>query len=409
MPKDSKHLFRNCEELILKRLGFKTADFYWKPGQYRWNQLIYANLYHIDKHNWIFSAWEGVSMEVRKVFLTGGTGFIGRPLVEALLRRGWKVTALVRNPEGRPAQALQHMGAQLVKGDITDRGSVLEGMQGAEIVVHNAGVFELGVTGDEAKRMYRVNVNGTENVFEAAMELGVKRTVYVSSVTAFGDTGQELRDETYVRRTKCVTPYEQSKTDAHAVALNFINRGLPLVIVCPGNVIGANDHSPWGYFARLYVNGILPPMCWGRHNVFSHSHVDDLAEGIALAAEAGRPGETYHLSGGTITMQEVMSVWDSTPGGFRFRLWAPTGLAKALFWPLEPLQRWIGLPAFISREAVASTAINYDYSSEKAIRELGWSPRSARQTWLETMEAECKLKAQRNCSGFVARLRPLED
>jgi len=108
-------------------------------------------------------------------------------------------------------------------------------------------------------------------------------------------------------------------------------------------------------------------------------------------------------------MQEVMSVWESTPGRFRFRLWAPTSLAKALFWPLEPLQRWIGLPAFISRESVASTGISYHYSSEKAKRELGWSPRSARQAWLETLEAERKLKARRNGGGLVSRLRLLDD
>jgi nucleoside-diphosphate-sugar epimerase len=348
-------------------------------------------------------------MASKKVFLTGGTGFIGQPLAGALLRRGWEVTALVRNLEGRPAQALVRMGARLVKGDITDRGSVLAGMQGADIVVHNAGVFELGVTGNEARRMYAANVDGTENVLGAAMESGVLHTVYVSSVVAFGDTGKEMRDETFQRQAPYITPYEQSKADAHAIALKYQQAGLPLVIVCPGNVIGANDHSGWGYFARLYVNGILPPMCWGQHNVFSHSHVDDLAEGIALAAETGRPSETYLLSGDLITMQEVMMAWDSTPGGLRFRLWVPTVLVKILFWPLEPLQRWIGLPAFMSRDAASSSGINYNYSSEKAKRELGWAPRPARQTWLETMEAEHKLKAQRNGARLVARLRPLDD
>jgi nucleoside-diphosphate-sugar epimerase len=246
-------------------------------------------------------------------------------------------------------------------------------------------------------------------VLGAAQELGVPHTLYVSSILAFGDTGKELANETYVRQAACVSAYEQSKTDSHAVALNYQRGGLPLVIVCPGNVIGPNDHAAWGYFARMYVNGIKPPMGWARHNIYVHSHVDDQGEGIALAAEKGRPGETYILGGDPISMEEAMNLWLSTPGGIRFLFWLPTGLVKVLFWTLEPFQRWTGLPAFISRETAISAGINYNFSSEKAKRELGWSPRSARQTWLETMEGERQLKARRNGGGLLARLRPLDD
>jgi nucleoside-diphosphate-sugar epimerase len=342
-------------------------------------------------------------------FLTGGTGFIGQPLTLALLRRGWQVTALVRRPESPQAQALKRMGARLVKGDVADRAAVLAGMQGVEIVVHNAGVYELGVTPAEIRRMRSANVDGTGIVLGAALELSVPHTVYVSSVLAFGDTGKELREESFQRQAPCATAYEQSKTDAHAVAVEYQRRGLPLAIVCPGNVIGPNDHAAWGYFARLYINGVMPPMSWARRNTYVHSHVDDLAEGIALAAEKGRPGETYLLGGDRISMEEALSIWNTVPGGIRSRFWVPTRLAKTLFWSLEPLQRMIGLPAFMSRETAVSAGLNYNFSSEKAKRELGWAPRPARQTWLDTLEAERRLKARRNGAGLVARLRPLDD
>ncbi len=198
-------------------------------------------------------------------------------------------------------------------------------------------------------------------------------------------------------------------TFACTLAAEYQRRGLPLVIVCPGNVIGPNDHSAWGYFARLYVNGIMPPMGWARRNTYVHSHGDDLAEGIALAAEKGKPGETYLLGGDRITMEQALSLWDTTPGGLRFRFWAPTPLARAMFWTLELLQRLIGLPAFISRETAVSAGLNYNFSSEKAHRELGWSPRPARQVWPEIMRAERQLRAQRNGGGLVARLKPLDD
>jgi dihydroflavonol-4-reductase len=345
----------------------------------------------------------------KKVFLTGGTGFIGQPLTQALLRRGWQVTALVRKPESPQAQALLRMGARLVKGDVADREAVLRGMEGAEIVVHNAGVYELGTTQEQVRKMRRSNVDGTEIVLGAALELGIPHTVYVSSILAFGETGKELRDETFQRQAPCATAYEQSKTDAHAVALEYQGGGLPLVIACPGNVIGPNDHAAWGYFARMYVNGIMPPMGWARHNTYVHSHVDDQAEGIALAAEKGRPGEIYLLGGDRITMEEAMSLWFATPGGMRSWLWAPTAVARVMFWTLEPLQRLIGLPAFMSRETAVAAGLNYNYSSEKAKRELGWAPRPARQVWPEIMKVERRLKEQRMGEGLIARLHPRDD
>ncbi len=193
-----------------------------------------------------------------RVFLTGGTGFIGRPLAKSLLSRGWGVTALVRHADSPPAKSLARWGAQLVAGDVTDRGSMRTAMSGTDIVVHNAGHYEFGVDRAGRERMHAVNVHGTENLFFVAHELGIPRTVYVSTVLAFGESGSEMRDETFTRKATCRTAYEQSKTDAHGVASRYLQQGLPVVIVCPNGVIGANDHSAWGYFLRLYVSRLMP-------------------------------------------------------------------------------------------------------------------------------------------------------
>jgi dihydroflavonol-4-reductase len=342
-----------------------------------------------------------------RVFLTGGTGFIGQPLTRRLVARGWDVIALVRRPDSAEARALRNMGAHCVTGDITDRESMRAGMTGADLVVHNAGWYELGLNGDAKKRIQTINVGGTENVLGLAHELGIPRTVYVSSILAFGDSGRQRRDETFQRQAPCVTAYEQSKTDAHAVALQNQARGLPLIIACPGNVIGPNDHAAWGYFARLYVNGLMPPMGWAKDRIYVHATDEDTAEGIALAAEKGRIGETYLVCGETTTMQEVIDLWGSTPGHFRVRLWLPNKLAEIMFAPLEPLQRLLGLTAFISRETVRSSALNYHFSNEKAKRELGWNPEPVRELWLETMQRERELKAMRRQRDLTSRLRPL--
>jgi dihydroflavonol-4-reductase len=343
-----------------------------------------------------------------EVFLTGGTGFIGQSLTKMLLARGWSVTALVRKPDTQRAQALRKMGARLATGDVTVRESMRASMSGAEIVLHNAGHYEYGMGSAGNLCMHNVNVAGTENVLRLAHELGVTRTVYVSSLQAFGETGPQPRDETYTRQFPCRTSYEQSKTDAHEIARQYQQRGLPLIIVCPHQVIGANDHSAIGYFQRLYVNRLMPPMGWAPTCIFCCVELNDLAEGIALAAEKGKIGETYFLSGDPQTYREVIRCWSKKPGAFIPRLWLPAWLAAAFFAPLEPLQRRLGLPAFLSRETVRATSMNWNYSSAKAQQELGWTHCSAETMWFAALDGEIQLLAKRRARNLVQRLKPLE-
>jgi len=293
-----------------------------------------------------------------KVFLTGGTGFIGQPLTKSLLGQGWTVTALVRKIDSPQAQALRQMGAQLATGDVTERESMRVPMGGAEIVVHNAGHYEVGMDRAGQQRMQRVNVEGTENVLGLAYELGIPRTVYVSTVQAFGDSGHRLCDETYIRQFPCRTTYERTKTDAHTIASQYLQQGLPLIIVCPNGVVGANHHSFIGYFLRLYVNHVMPPMRWSRNKENSLVDLNDLVEGITLAAEKGRIGETYFLCGEPKSMHEHLEYWTKKPGGFTWGVWLPNWLAAAINALMEPLERKLGLPAFLSREAVLTSSTN---------------------------------------------------
>ncbi len=342
------------------------------------------------------------------VFLTGGTGFIGQPLTKALLRRGWNVTALVRKPNSPQAQTLANMGAQLSTGDITNRESMKSAMSGMDIVVHCAGQFEFGMNKAGKQHIRAVNVKGTENVLGLAFEFNIPRTIYISTVTAFGETGPKQRDETFVRQVPCCTSYEQSKTEAHSIACQYQQKGMPLIIVCPHQVIGANDHSPFGYFLRLYVNRIMPPIAWSPNSIFCAVALNDMAEGIALATEKGRIGETYFLCGDPLTFREIFDCWNKKPGAFTPRLWLPVRLAAVLFAPLEPLQRLLGLPAFMSRETVRAGATIWNFSGEKAKRELGWTHCSAEDVWFTAIDEETKLLSKRKSQNLVQRLKPLD-
>jgi dihydroflavonol-4-reductase len=324
-----------------------------------------------------------------KVFLTGGTGFIGTQLTKALVRRGWQVAVLSRSGASPIPEAVG------VKGDVVDRESMRAAMAGADLVFHNAGWYEIGLPASARSKMQRINVQGTENVLSLAVELKIPRIVYTSTTNAIGDTGGETADESFARRAKPITTYESTKTEAHAVARRYQAQGAPLIVVCPAQVIGPGDHSSFGNFARLYVRGLLPPVVWAPEGTFTFVHVDDVAEGMALAAEKGRPGETYFLGAGALTVRELMPVWKQAVGGIPPFIFLPRPVAVMQGMLVEPVLRRLGLPAFISREVVEGSFACYRYSSAKAERELGWKARGAAQAWVDTLRAE-KEKVKRN-------------
>jgi len=344
-----------------------------------------------------------------KVFLTGATGFIGQALVRALRRRSWDVQALVRDVNGAPARWLTEKGVQLVPGDVTQREGLRQAVAGSDVVLHNAGVYEFGSDAALRARMEAVNVQGTTNVLGAALEAGVPRTVYVSTVWALGPSGllpapTEVKDETQRHSGVYLTPYERTKAEAHQVALALRGRGLPLVIGMPNAVSGANDHSVFGYLLRLYLLHAMPPLAWSPDAVFSFVEVESLAEGLCLAAERAPIGADYVFSGEPTSLRGLFDLWSRYPGGMKHLLWLPHWLARLLMLPLEPLQRALGLPAFLSREAVQASKGHLNYTAEKARRELGWSHPGPAAMWERIVRQERDLVGRRR--GFLARLKP---
>jgi dihydroflavonol-4-reductase len=318
------------------------------------------------------------------------------------------VTALVRNPNSAQSQALSKMGAHLATGDITDRESMRAAMKDADMVIHSAGHYEYGMNKAGREIMHAVNITGTDNVLGLAHELKIPRTLYISTVQAFGESGTQPRDESFARQTPCRTEYERSKTEAHEIAMQYQKKGLPLIIICPNGVIGVNDYSAWGYFMRMYINRVMPPTAWSPKTTHALVHMDDITQGIMLAAEKGRIGETYILSGEAKSFREHMKIWDQRPGALKPMIWLPAQIAALMFSTLEPFQRMMGLPAFISRETVIGGATNWYYTSEKAKRELGWGHRSAESMWLAAIDGEIKLLSKRKKQKLLQRLKPLD-
>ena len=324
-----------------------------------------------------------------RVFVTGGTGFIGGHVVRLLRERDDDVVAWVRDP-GR-AQDLVALGAELREGDLSDRAALAAGMRGCDAVIHGAAVYEVGIPKSARPAMYEANVAGTENVLGAAADAGVGRVVYVSTVAAFGNTRGKVVDETYDHPGRDFTSYyEETKYQAHQVAKQRIADGLPCVIVQPGGVYGPNDHSALGKQILDFVSGRMPLVPFpdvGMNMV----HVEDVARGILLALDRGRVGESYVLGDQITTMRGLMETTAKVAGRRPPRGALPTPLLKAIA-PLGPVVgKLMGQPPNMRELISSADGVTFWAKQDKAVAELGFAPRGLERGLRETLTAEGKL------------------
>ncbi len=318
-----------------------------------------------------------------RYFVTGATGFIGGHLVAKLIARGDQLTCLVRNPD--KAANLARQGVTLVKGDVSDRAVMREAMRGVDGVFHIAALYKLGPEFKE--QMAAVNVAGTRNVLEAAVEAGVPKIVYTSTVGVFGNTHGKIVDESYrVEKQSLSSEYERTKWAAHyEVAVPLQQKGAPIVIVQPGGVTGPGDTSPLNLLYEFYLHRM--PIMVGPHAGVTVAHVDDIVAGHLGAMEKGRHGESYILVGPGLTYKQMMEMWQSICGVPAPKLWLPGWTAALSSRLVSGLEKVVKLKTVISSE-VLTTQANYTFyaTADKARRELGWQPRPLEQTFKEVLD-----------------------
>ena len=327
-----------------------------------------------------------------KVFVTGGTGFIGGHVVRKLRARGDDVVALVRDPA--KAEDLAATGATLVKGDLSNQEALREAMRGCDAVIHGAAVYEVGIPKSEHAAMYEANVVGTENVLRATRAENIPKVVYVSTVAAFGNTRGKVVDESYKHPHDGYTSYyEETKVQAHDIARRMIDEeGLPLIIIQPGGVYGPDDHSALGSQIEQFVAGKMPAMAFPDLG-FNLVHVEDVADGILLGLDKGEKGEQYVLGGQISTMRELIETLGRVTDRNPPRLTMPTGLLKVMT-PLGPVIGKVMNQGPNLRELISSAdGVTFWAKHDKAIAELGYSPRGLEQGLRDTLEAEGKLPA----------------
>ncbi len=326
-----------------------------------------------------------------KVFVTGGTGFIGGEVVRQLRERGDEVVCLVRNPE--KGQKVAELGCEIAGGDLSDERAIRAGMEGCDAVIHAAAVYEVGIPASQRPAMKEANVGGTERVLGSALSLKIPKVVYVSTVGAFGNTGGKVVDESYEHPGQEFTScYEQTKWEAHQVAKRLIGEGLPCVIVQPGGVYGPGDTSSIAVMLNEFLKGRMVAIPFPDLGICL-SHVEDIAAGILLGLDKGRPGEAYVISGPVTTVREAIGVVADLSGRKAPKRALPTGLLKALT-PVGPLVgKMMGQPPNLRELISSADGVTFWASYDKAKSELGYEPRGLEDGLRATLEAEGRIPA----------------
>jgi nucleoside-diphosphate-sugar epimerase len=309
-----------------------------------------------------------------RVFLTGGTGFM---------------RALVRNPE--KGKVLADLGCELIQGELSDETAIRAGLEGSDAAIHGAAIYKVGIPAKEHEEMYEANVGGTERVLRAALEAKTPKVVYVSTVAAFGNTHGEVVDETYRHPGQEFTSYyEQTKYEAHQIAKRMIEQGLPCVIVQPGGVYGPDDHSSMGQQINQFVAGKMPMIAFPDLGL-NMVHVEDVADGILLALDKGEIGESYILGGEITTMRGVIDAAGRVVDRKPPKRAMPTPMLKAMT-PIGGLVgKAMGQPPNLRELISSADGVTFWAKHDKAIAELGYSPRGLEQGLRETLAAEGKL------------------
>ena len=318
-----------------------------------------------------------------KVFVTGGSGFVGRNLVAMLVARGDTVVALARSPQA--AATVRALGAEVAGGDLDDGPTMRAGMAGAAVVIHCAAKVE--DWGDPAE-FHRINVAGTQRVMDAARAAGVPRVVHVSTEAVLVD-GTPIRnvDETRPRALNPAGLYPTSKGQAEAVALAANGQGLEVVVVRPRFIWGKGDTA---ILPKLLEVMRKKQFAWfsGGHYLTSTCHVRNVCEGALLAAERGRPGEIYFLTDGEpVEFRGFIAAMAATQGVDAGSREIPRGVVYALAAVGEFLWTWLPLKGrpLVTRSAILLTGDEVTVNDAKARRELGYRGLVTREAGLAEM------------------------
>ena len=316
-----------------------------------------------------------------KTLVTGATGLVGYNVARALRRRGAQVRCLARTPD--KARGVLPGDVEIARGDLLDGDSLLAAVRGCAAVYHAAGLPEQWLA--DRTIYQRVNVEGTRRMVEAALEVGVERFVYTSTVDVFaGQTGKDF-DESIIDPEPKGTAYERSKQQGDALVAEAIGRGLPAVFVHPAAVYGPGPATSRGlnpFFADLR-DGKIPLLLPGGLAVV---YGPDVGEGHVLAGEKSEIGGRYILSDAYLTLEQMARAVAGAVGLEKIPPVLPLWVGKLVSAAGEAVSRLTRKPPLIPRGQLHLLQWGAFPVAKKAKNELGWQMTPYREGVPKTME-----------------------
>ncbi|HYC54385.1 MAG TPA: NAD-dependent epimerase/dehydratase family protein [Candidatus Binatia bacterium] len=315
------------------------------------------------------------------VLLTGATGLLGNAIARALVAQGRTVRALVRSPER--ARKVVPAACELIEGDVTDIASVRRAAAGCRVFYHAAGLPEQWLA--DAGTFDRVNVGGTVNCVAAALETGVERFVYTSTIDVFvfGGPGVPF-DESAIDPNPKATAYERSKQAADRVVTEALANGLPAVFLHPSGIYGPGPETSPGTNQLLadLVKGKVPMLLPGGMPVV---YSDDAASGHILAERHAAVGARYILSESYRSLFQIAEDVRAATGTSKVPPVMPMMVASAVAVIGELVSAVARKPPLLPRGQLHFLQYEAHPIGARAERELGWTPRHFERGLLDTL------------------------
>ena len=316
------------------------------------------------------------------ILVTGATGFLGRNLCEYLIGQGYKLRALVRPTSD--TSFLEAMNVELTTGDLHDPDSVRVAMRGCDYVMHTAAYFRLW---GPPEPFVKTNVEGTRHILDAALSEGVKKFVHISTIIVVGPQ----KPNVVITEEAGCNPYPsdnyaKTKCQGEHLALSYVEKGLPVVVLRLGALYGPHGHYAFNrLFFEEFLNNWRVEVHNGRHIIFP-CYVGDAAWAIEAALLRGKEGEIYNISDHSISHKEANKIISTLAQRSSWRINFPAWLMLAFVELLEGLAYFTNREPFYPRNLKPYVFSDWIVDSSKAQRELDFVPSTFAQGAERTLE-----------------------
>ena len=308
-----------------------------------------------------------------KAFITGISGFIGSNLARQLAMDGHTVQATVRSNIPHELKDIKEI--KLFRGDLFNKDIIARAMEGCDTAFHLAAFAKPWAK--DPDDFFRINVEGAVNVFDAALDAGVRRVVFTSSAATLSPSGGiHAVNEATPRTLPFFNAYESTKAEAEKLAREYCGKGLEVVTVNPSRVYGPGPINPSNSVTKMilgYAKGSWRIIPGNGRRIGNYVFIDDVVHGHLLAARHGKPGERYILGGENLSFDDLFKTMGEVSGKHHRMFHLPLGVMKAAAKMMEWQSKLTGIPPLITASWVTKYLHDWSLSSEKAINELGYT------------------------------------